>query len=363
MRGLTYKDLFAEHIRISFQTAASILAAFPASAAAFARLAKELKAAKSRREKHIADGLEVPQLMIVSTTDACNLTCAGCYSCARSKKSEQALPEQRIVEILDEASELGVSVVMLAGGEPLLSHGWLEAMSKHTEMVGIVFTNGTLFDEQRCEWFAAHRHMIPVLSIEGDESQTDARRGSGVYAKVGDAMRLLHQAKVPFGISLTVTSQNIDDITRDDFTDEYLKKGCRLFLYVEYVPVEAGSEPLVLSGADKKRLGSFGDASARKHPALFIPFPGDEDQFGGCLAAGRGFVHISAEGDVEPCPFAPFSDTNLKNVTLKQALASGFLSRIRDNHHLLKEGEGGCALWHNREWLADMIRPDSLNEQ
>jgi len=362
MKGIPYKDLFAEHISLSFKTAASMLAAYPASAAAFARLSKELKEAKIRREKHIAAGLEVPQLMIVSTTDACNLSCAGCYACAREKKAEDALPVQRIAEILNEASDLGVSVVMLAGGEPLLSYGWLEQMSKHPEMVGIVFTNGTLLDQLQCEWFASHRNMIPVLSIEGDEAQTDARRGNGVFAKVGEAMRLLRASQVPFGISITVTGKNIDGVMRDEFTKEYLQKGCRLFLYVEYVPVEPGSEPLVLSGSDKKRLNAFADISARKHPALFIPFPGDEDQFGGCLAAGRGFVHISADGDVEPCPFAPFSDVNLKNITLTQALSSDFLSRIRANHHLLKEGEGGCALWHNRDWLAGMVQPDSLNK-
>jgi MoaA/NifB/PqqE/SkfB family radical SAM enzyme len=228
-------------------------------------------------------------------------------------------------------------------------------MGKHDEMVGVVFTNGTLFNELRREWFSAHRHMIPVFSIEGSEIQTDTRRGSGVYAKVSEAMRLLRTAQVPFGVSVTVTSQNIDSLLMDEFIGENLQKGCRLFVFVEYVPVEAGSEPLALSRTDKKRLNDFAVTSARKYPALFIPFPGDEDQYGGCLAAGRGFVHVSAGGDVEPCPFAPFSDTNLKSISFKVALASGFLSKVRENHHLLKEGDGGCALWHNREWLKELL--------
>ncbi|MFT3952338.1 MAG: radical SAM protein [Oscillospiraceae bacterium] len=351
MNKTPYKDLFAGHIDLSFKTAASMLAAYPASASAFLRLSKGLKAAECSRKKLAAEGVEVPALMIVSTTDACNLACAGCYACAQSRKPADALTDERIAEILDEASGLGVSVVMLAGGEPLLSHGWLDAMSNHPEMAGIVFTNGTLFDERRLAWFAAHRHIIPTLSIEGGEAQTDARRGSGVYAKVTKTMAELRADRIPFGISVTVTSRNIDSILTDDFTQEYIQKGCRLFLFVEYVPVEAGSEPMVLSKADKKRLRDFTVASEARYPALFIPFPGDEEQFGGCLAAGRGFVHVSAGGDVEPCPFAPFSDTNLKQVSLKEALTSGFLSRIRENHHLLKEGDGGCALWNNRAWL------------
>lgn len=355
MSAIPYKDIFAGHIDLSVKTATSVLAAYPASAPAFARLGKGLKKAESSRVKLTKDGVEVPPLMIVSTTEACNLTCMGCYACACHRKPGDELPDERVAEILDEASGLGVSIVLLAGGEPLLSHGWLDAMGRHDEMVGMVFTNGTLFDKDRREWFAAHRHIIPVFSIEGSESQTDARRGSGVYAKVSEAMHDLRTDKVPFGTSITVTSQNIDSLLQDEFVEEYIQKGCRLFVFVEYVPVEPGTEPMVLSKADKKRLNEFSITNSGKYPALFIPFPGDEEQYGGCLAAGRGFVHVSAGGDVEPCPFAPFSDTNLKNVSLKSALTSGFLAKVRENHHLLKEGDGGCALWHNRAWLADLI--------
>jgi len=355
MSSVPYKDIFSGHIDLSLKTAVNILTAYPASASAFARVSKGLKKAERIRKKLVKDGLEVPELMIVSTTEACNLACKGCYACAHNRKPSDELSDERVSGILDEAAGLGVSVVMLAGGEPLLSHGWLDALGTHDEMVGIVFTNGTLFDAERRAWFAAHRHMIPTFSLEGNETQTDFRRGSGVYAKVHKAMRELLVDKIPFGISVTVTSQNIDSILCDDFTAEYIQKGCRLFVFVEYVPVEAGSEPMVLSKADKKRLNEFAEASAERHPALFIPFPGDEDQYGGCLAAGRGFIHVSASGEVEPCPFAPFSDTNLKNVSLKDALGSEFLSKVRENHHLLKEGDGGCALWHNREWLTKLI--------
>jgi MoaA/NifB/PqqE/SkfB family radical SAM enzyme len=88
---------------------------------------------------------------------------------------------------------------------------------------------------------------------------------------------------------------------------------------------------------------------------LFIAFPGDEDQYDGCLAAGRGFLHINPSGKVEPCPFAPFSDTDLRYGSLRDALNSDFLRNIRENHHLLKEGEGGCALWANRDWVAGIL--------
>ncbi|NLV59775.1 MAG: radical SAM protein [Clostridiales bacterium] len=357
MSATPYQDIFAGMIELSLGTAARILAAYPASAAAFARLSRTFTAAERKRAKLAQDGIQVPPIMIISTTEVCNLSCAGCYACCHEKKSGEEMSHEQVEKLLDEASELGVSIVMLAGGEPLLSHDWLETMGCHEEMLGIVFTNGTLFDENRCKWFDGHRHMIPTFSLEGNQLQTDTRRGAGVYEKVNEAMIHLLKGGIPFGISLTVTSQNIDSLLREESVREYIHKGCRLFMFVEYVPVEKGSEPMVLSKADKKRLNDFAVASGKQYPALFIPFPGDEERYDGCLAAGRGFVYVSADGDLEPCPFAPFSDTNLKHVTLREGLTSGLLTRVRQNHHLFKEGEGGCALWHNREELTRLLHP------
>jgi MoaA/NifB/PqqE/SkfB family radical SAM enzyme len=348
-------NLFAGEIRVSLKTAAGILTAYPSSASALTKIAAALPEAERRREKFSSDDVDVPPLLIVSTTEDCNLSCKGCYACERGGK-RGALPSDRVYEVLNEASELGVSVVLLAGGEPLLSHDWLNAMSRHDSMLGLVFTNGTLLDQSRLAWFAENRHMIPLLSIDGNAAQTDARRGEGVHAKVCQAMSALRSSGIPFGVSVTVTSENIGETLNDGFTEDYLQKGCRLFVYVEYVPAEAGTEPLVLSKADKRRLSDFAAQSMKKHAALFVAFPGDEEPYGGCLAAGRGFVHVGADGSLEPCPFAPFSDVSLKNTSLKDALNSALLAKVRENHQLLVEGDGGCALWRNRELLTELIR-------
>jgi MoaA/NifB/PqqE/SkfB family radical SAM enzyme len=87
---------------------------------------------------------------------------------------------------------------------------------------------------------------------------------------------------------------------------------------------------------------------------LMVTLPGDEEKYGGCLASGRGFLHISSTGALEACPFAPYSDTNIKDMPLREALKSGLLREIRDNHHLLKESRGGCALNENKEWIKSL---------
>ena len=119
--------------------------------------------------------------------------------------------------------------------------------------------------------------------------------------------------------------------------------------------------------AEKPKLGALSvkefaaaiDASMSdyrsKYPSLFVAVPGDEAPFGGCLAGGRGFVHISADGDLEACPFAPYSDTNLRDISLREGLQSELLAVIRANAAWLKRDRGGCALWGKREAIEALI--------
>lgn len=353
--NITAGEIFGGNITISIQKAAHILGTYPASARAFLRIARQLKHSEKLRNKNTAQGVMVPPLLIVSTTGDCNLTCSGCYACAQNRDTQTELNPGRIRELMDEAAHLGVSIVMLAGGEPLLSRGWLDALGEHGELLGIVFTNGTLLDEAALSWFDTHRHILPAISIEGTEQQTDARRGAGVYQKASEAMQKLLARGIPYGLSLTVTAHNIDTVLREDFITGHIQNGCRLFVFVEYVPAALDTRPLVLSKENKRRLNAYCLQAAQRHPALFVPFPGDEGEYGGCLAAGRGFIHVSANGDVEPCPFAPFSDCSLAHTGLKEALNSKLLASVREQHHLLKEGEGGCALWNNKEWLQGLM--------
>ena len=88
---------------------------------------------------------------------------------------------------------------------------------------------------------------------------------------------------------------------------------------------------------------------------VFISFPGDEKSSGGCLAAGRGFFHINAFGGAEPCPFSPYSDTSLKNISLKDALNSPLFLKLRENGNLEKEHIGGCVLFEQEQEVKKLL--------
>ena len=337
-----YRRLFDYAISKAIRRGTTLLSSHPESASALGHILSHQPIAAKQRKRLEAEVL-IPPLLIISTTEQCNLKCEGCYARALHQQPRRELTRPQMDSLLTQATDAGGSALLLAGGEPLLCPNWLEAAAACPELLTLVFTNGTLLDEARVERFAASRSLLPVISVEGGEQATDARRGDGVGKQVQAALQRLRDKNVPFGLSVTVSRENIDAVTAEDFLAPFIKLGCRLAIFVEYVPVDDVSKALALTPKEKKRLYRF--CKRRRSEALHIAFPGNEKLFGGCLAAGRGFVHISASGDVEPCPFAGHADRNITSVPLTEALKSPLLSSIRQKHALLQESAvGGCAL-------------------
>ncbi|OHD55410.1 MAG: hypothetical protein A2Y33_11475 [Spirochaetes bacterium GWF1_51_8] len=308
------------------------------------------------REKWLREGVQSPPFMIISITAKCNLACKGCYSHAQHRSRETEMSAEKLRSVIGEAGELGTSVILIAGGEPLVRPEIMDITAGFPEIVFPMFTNGLLLNDALIGRMKKQKNLVPIVSLEGGMIETDSRRGGGVFANVLRVMDKLASGNVLYGTSVTVTRENFDTVTSGEFIGSLLGKKCGVFIYVEYVPVREGTDHLTLTEEQKIELRRLLDEWGRKHRAQFIGFPGDEEIFGGCLASGRGFVHISPEGRLEPCPFAPYSDTDVNQMSLRSALASDFLRKIRENHHLLKETRGGCALWENRQWVASLMK-------
>jgi MoaA/NifB/PqqE/SkfB family radical SAM enzyme len=353
-----YIDVFNREIRDAFQDALKSVLRHPSLALFFARTATAQRRAAVRRLAWEKRGVHVPPLLIASITGRCNLKCRGCYARGSRWAGVKELPAARWAEIFREAQELGISLIMLAGGEPLTRPEILDVARRFPDVIFPLFTNGMLLDDELVKRLKRLRHVIPVISVEGFELETDARRGSGVYDRVRDALGRLEGKDIFFGVSLTVTRRNFPLLTSESFFKEFHDAGCRLFIYVEYTPFEEGTEELVLRPKQKVELEARTEGLRKKYRSVVVGFPGDEEQYGGCLAAGRGFIHVAPDGSLEPCPFAPYSDTSLRRMTLREALKSGLLEKIRANHDKLSETRGGCALWENREWVRGLVSGD-----
>jgi MoaA/NifB/PqqE/SkfB family radical SAM enzyme len=200
------------------------------------------------------------------------------------------------------------------------------------------------------------KNIAPLISLEGCEEDTDDIRGKGIYNRLQKIMKKIKNKNIFFGTSLTLTKNNFDTILDESFIKGLFDIGCKFFLFIEYNPIKPGTEQWMVTDNQRKTIMDNMKKFKEKWPALFIAVPGDEDEIGGCLAAGRGFIHISAEGDVEPCPFAPYSDMNLNNVSLKDALNSEFLRKIREHHAQLHGTDGSCGLWEKRDKVQALLK-------
>jgi len=355
----SYIPALNDAIASYFKNAVRITLREPAKSLFFFRtILWQRKAARVRR-KWQKRGLHVPALLIVSVTSNCNLRCKGCYAFARAKHKSKApeLSDARLRTLVAEAYELGISTILFAGGEPLIRKGLLTITKDFPSVIFPIVTNGTLIDAGTLDHFRTQSNVIPVVSIEGDERDTDERRGVGMHKRLQNTMEEMRAKGIFFGCSLTITRSNFATITERLFIERLIRAGTKLILLLEYVSVEPGTEDWILTDEQRSTLAYKTERFRAQFPAIFIEIPGDEEQYGGCLAAGRGFVHVSPGGDLEPCPVSPYSDTNVQQLSLKEALQSRLLQAIRERHETLSEAEGGCALWAEREWVRSLLQP------
>ena len=321
-----------------------------------------LASQKARRLRQEAEkkGEHIPPFLIASITSKCNLYCKGCYARANhschDKEEENQLSDFEWTRIFQEARAIGVSFILLAGGEPLIRPEVIQVAGEIPEIIFPVFTNGTMLTENCIKLFDKHRNLVPIISIEGNEVTTDFRRGSGVYRQVSGGMERMQQYKLLYGASITVTKQNLREVTSEEFLSTIAERGCKVVIYVEYVPISDMTKELAPEDEDRAYLEQqLMVIRQSNEDMLFISFPGDEKTSGGCLAAGRGFFHINPQGGAEPCPFSPYSDTSLRKVTLRDALNSPLFRKLRDGKVLLAEHTGGCVLFEQEETVQTLL--------
>mgnify|MGYP001055391894 CR=1 FL=1 len=348
-------NILNKSLRIFFLDALRITIRNPAQALSFLRTIMWLRKAAKLRESWKEKGYVIPPILIFSITNECNLSCPGCYNKSFHASDGNELSDEKLRRIAEEAKELGVSFFVIAGGEPFLRPVILDIMKEYPEIIFLVFTNGTLIDEEMIISFKKQKNVVPMISLEGDHDETDERRGYGTFDQLKKTMIEMNKSGIFFGLSLTMVRSNFPTITAEEFIEKCARLGCKFFLFIEYTPTQEGTDDWVLTNDQRSEVRNTMEYYRTKYSALFIAVPWDEDDVGGCLSAGRGFVHINAAGDVEPCPFAPFSDTNVRDLSLKDALQSKLCERIRQRPELSVEKGGGCVLWKERELIQSLL--------
>ncbi len=286
-----------------------------------------IAASPQREEFHSRFGFDPPFFIVLSPTMRCNLACYGCYAGEYEKGVE--LEGELIHRVLREAQDMGVYFVTVSGGEPFIRPDLLHIFAAHGDQYFQVYTNGTLIDRKMAQTLARLGNVLPAISVEGWEKETDARRGPGAFRKIIETMTLLREEGVLFGFSATATRQNSEVIISDEFVDFWARQGCFIGWFFNYVPI--GKRPdMDLMPTPQQRIHRRRRLTElRPRVSLILAdFWNDGPLVGGCIAGDR-YLHINNRGDVEPCVFIHFSVDNIREKSLSEILNSEFFHAFR----------------------------------
>lgn len=314
------------------------------------------KAVRANREKYQCN---IPFLMLLDPTSACNKHCKGCWSAEYGHKLNLTMDEMR--SIVRQGVEMGTHLYMFTGGEPLIrKDDILTLCRENPDCAFLAYTNATLVDEKFCLDMKEAGNLTLALSIEGSEESNDSRRGEGSYRQTMAAMELLHKHGLIFGLSICYTAANIYKVTDAAFIDKMVDCGALFALYFNYMPVGKDAVPELIPTPEhrahmyewlrKMRNGKTGK------PIFVMDFQDDGEYVGGCIAGGRNYFHINSAGDIEPCVFIHYSDSNIRTDTLLEALKKPLFQAYFHNQPFNDNHLRPCPLLENPQCLRKMIQ-------
>jgi radical SAM protein with 4Fe4S-binding SPASM domain len=252
-------------------------------------------------------------------TRACNLSCPYCRASSVDRDSDAASTAEALAA-LDQIALLGRPLIILSGGEPLLRDDLAEIASASARMgfPTAVATNGTLMTPERARELAAAGVRRVSVSLDfPDGARHDAVRGAGSFDAALAGIEALKGAGLPFQVNMTVSSGNSGDVPA------MLELACRLgaaafhlFFVVDVGRAEGrrlgldseGYERVLTETAHLERAAQIemrvtcAPQYARIKASLGFESRSGRPSSSPCMA-GRGFLFISATGEIKPCGY------------------------------------------------------------
>jgi MoaA/NifB/PqqE/SkfB family radical SAM enzyme len=301
----------------------------------------------------------VPWLILMDPTSACNLHCTGCWAAEYGNKLNLTFEEMD--KVITEGKELGIYFYMYTGGEPLVrKDDLIRLCDKHRDCAFVSFTNGTLVDQAFCDELKRVGNLYLAISLEGSEEVNDQRRGAGVHQKVLNAMKMLKQNGCLFGTSICYTSANVEQVTSDEFIQMEIDMGVKFSMYFHYMPVGNDASPDLMPTMEQRQYMYHRIRKIRNMTdgnGLFcFDFQNDGEFVGGCIAGGRNYFHINANGDAEPCVFVHYSNANIRDSSLLDILHSPLFMAYHNNQPFNDNLLRPCPMLENPDVLPRLVK-------
>ena len=314
------------------------------------------KTVRANRDKY---NCNIPWTILFDPTSACNLHCKGCWAAEYGHALKLSLDEMR--SIVKQGRALGTHFYMLTGGEPLIRKDDIVTLAKENpECTFLIYTNATLVDEKLCRDIKKCGNITLALSIEGTKESNDDRRGEGAYSRTLKAMELLKREKILFGISICYTRKNVEAVTDDAFLDKMVDLGVKYAFYFNYMPVGHDADKELIPTPMQRKYMYYFMKKMRNgktgKPMFVMDFQDDGEYVGGCIAGGRNYFHVNSNGDIEPCVFIHYSDSNIRTDTLLDALRKPLFMAYRKGQPFNDNHLRPCPMLENPEKLRAIIK-------
>ena len=256
-----------------------------------------LSGSARQEEVKAQEGCNVPWVILLDPTSACNMHCTGCWAAEYGNRLNLTFEE--LDSIVTQGKELGTYMYIFTGGEPLVRKKDVIALcEKHSDCEFLSFTNGTLIDEAFCQ-----------------------------------------------------------DVTSEEFFDMIIDAGALFVWFFHYMPVGSGAAPQLLPSPEQREKVYRKIREYRSTKSIFsMDFQNDAEYVGGCIAGGRRYLHINAKGDVEPCVFIHYSNANIRECSLLDALKSPIFMAYHDGQPFNKNMLRPCPMLENPEKLRAMVK-------
>jgi len=163
--------------------------------------------------------------------------------------------------------------------------------------------------------------------------------------------------KLLFGYSTCYHRYNTESVGSDEFVDDMIAHGCRFAWNFTYIPVGKDAVTDLLATPEQREYMYHRVREIRATKPIFaLDFWNDGEYVGGCIAGGRRYLHINAAGDVEPCAFIHYSNVNIHDVTLLEALQSPLFMAYRQGQPFNENLIRPCPLLDNPQALSKMVK-------
>mgnify|MGYP000718456469 CR=1 FL=1 len=197
------------------------------------------------------------------------------------------------------------------------------------------------------------------ISLEGYEEVNDGRRWKRRFTESYACNGSFENIRLDFGTSICYTRANIDTVTSDKFLDMIIEKGCRYAWYFHYMPVGNDAALDLLPTKEQReymyhRIREIRGLTGGKQLFAF-DFQNDGEFVGGCIAGGRNYFHINANGDAEPCVFVHYSSANIKEVSVLDALRQPLFMAYHNNQPFNNNHLRPCPMLETRKKLQQMV--------